>query len=88
MVWAVSLSTTELIPRRLTAGIRVTGIRSLVAEILYGNIYPCIHSTTPVGLALGPDSPRDDERGPGTLGHQADGIFTRLSLIMSAFSLP
>ena len=54
----------------------------------YGNINPFIHSTTPVGLALGPDSPRDDERGPGTLGHPADGIFTRLSLLMSAFSLP
>lgn len=54
----------------------------------YGNIDPFIHSTTPVGLALGPDSPRDDERGPGTLGHPAGGIFTRLSLLMSAFSLP
>ena len=54
----------------------------------YGNIDPFIHSTTPVGLALGPDSPGDDERGPGTLGHPADGIRTRLSLLMSAFSLP
>ena len=54
----------------------------------YGNINPFIHSTTPVGLALGPDSPGDDERGPGTLGHPADGILTRLSLLMSAFSLP
>ena len=53
----------------------------------YGNINPFIHSTTPVGLALGLDSPRDDERGPGTLSHPADGIFTRLSLLMSAFSL-
>ena len=54
----------------------------------YGNIHPFIHSTTPVGLALGPDSPGDDERGPGTLGHPADGILTRLPLLMSAFSLP
>lgn len=54
----------------------------------YGNIDPFVHSTTPVGLALGPDSPGDDERGPGTLGHPADGILTRLSLLMSAFSLP
>ena len=54
----------------------------------YGNIDPFIHSTTPVGLALGPDSPRDDERGPGTLGHPAAGILTLLSLLMSAFSLP
>ncbi len=59
-----------------------------VHESRYGNIDPFIHSTTPVGLALGPDSPRDDERGPGTLGHPADGILTRLSLLMSAFSLP
>lgn len=54
----------------------------------YGNINPFIHSTTPVGLALGPDSPRDDERGPGTLGHPARGIVTPVSLLMSAFSLP
>ena len=60
----------------------------LAAESRYGNIDPFIHSTTPVGLALGPDSPGDDERGPGTLGHPADGILTRLSLLMSAFSLP
>ena len=30
MVWAVSLLTTELIPRRLTPGLLVTGIRILV----------------------------------------------------------
>ena len=54
----------------------------------YGNINPFIHSTTPVGLALGPDSPRDEKRGPGTLGHPADGFFTRLTLLMPAFSLP
>ena len=60
----------------------------LAAESRYGNIDPFIHSTTPVGLALGPDSPGDDERGPGTLGHPAGGIRTRLSLLMSAFSLP
>ena len=54
----------------------------------YGNINPFIHSTTPVGLALGPDSPGDVERGPGTLGHPARGIVPRVSLLMSAFSLP
>jgi hypothetical protein len=30
VVWAVSLSTTELIPRSLTATLSLTGIRSLV----------------------------------------------------------
>ncbi len=29
MIWAVSLSTTELIPRSLTAMLNLTGIRSL-----------------------------------------------------------
>jgi hypothetical protein len=29
MIWAVSLSTTELIPRSLTAALSLTGIRSL-----------------------------------------------------------
>ena len=33
-------------------------------------------STTPVGLALGPDSPWEDELDPGTLSHPADRILT------------
>src|SRR5690606_25071536 len=44
-------------------------------------------STTPYGLALGPDLPRADELDPGTLGHPAAGILTLLSLLMPAFSL-
>src|SRR5690606_18773886 len=44
-------------------------------------------STTPHGLALGPDSPRADELDPGTLGHPAAGILTLHSLLMPAFSL-
>ena len=44
-------------------------------------------STTPVGLALGPDSPWAEKPAPGTLGHPADGILTRHSLLMPAFSL-
>jgi hypothetical protein len=45
-------------------------------------------STTPIGLALGPDLPRADEPSPGTLDHSAAGIHTLLSLLMPAFSLP
>ena len=42
MVWAVSLSTTELISRSLTPVIEVTGIRSLVG---FGNLVgPLAHS--------------------------------------------
>src|SRR4051794_18517843 len=44
-------------------------------------------STTPLGLALGPDSPRADQPGPGTLGHSAEEILTLHSLLMPAFSL-
>lgn len=44
-------------------------------------------STTPVGLALGPDSPWEDELDPGTLSHPADKILTYQSLLMPAFSL-
>ena len=33
-------------------------------------------STTPVGLALGPDSPWEDELDPGTLSHPAGQILT------------
>lgn len=45
-------------------------------------------STTPVGLALGPDLPWEDWPGPGTLGHSAGKFLTCLSLLMPAFSLP
>jgi hypothetical protein len=44
-------------------------------------------STTPFGLALGPDLPRADKLDPGTLGHPAAGILTLHSLLMPAFSL-
>src|SRR6476469_1458984 len=44
-------------------------------------------STTPVGLALGPDLPRADKLDPGTLGYSADGFLARHSLLMPAFSL-
>src|SRR3954453_937146 len=44
-------------------------------------------STTPLGLALGPDSPRADQPGPGTLGHPAEEILTLHALLMPAFSL-
>ncbi len=45
-------------------------------------------STTPVGLALGSDSPRADQPSPGTLGHTAEEILTPQTLLMPAFSLP
>ena len=44
-------------------------------------------STTPLGLALGPDLPWADEPCPGTLGHPAAGFLAPLSLLMPAFAL-
>ena len=65
----------------------------LVSMLYHGRAYTGTRistgcpSTTPVGLALGPDSPWEDELDPGTLGHPVDGFLTRLSLLMPAFSL-
>ena len=42
MVWAVSLSTMKLSPHRLTPGIRVVGIRSLVGFSKL--VSPLVHS--------------------------------------------
>ena len=50
-------------------------------------ISTCYPSTTPFGLALGPDLPRADQLYPGNLGYSAERIPTSLSLLIPAFSL-
>ena len=50
-------------------------------------ISTCYPSTTPLGLALGPDLPRADQLYPGNLGYSAGRIPTFLSLLIPAFSL-
>ena len=45
-------------------------------------------STTPLGLALGPDLPRADEPSSGNLGFSVRGILTLVPLLTPAFSLP
>ena len=50
-------------------------------------ISTCCPSTTPSGLALGPDFPRADQLYPGILGYSAWGIPTPISLLIPAFSL-
>ena len=45
-------------------------------------------STTPLGLALGPDLLWEDEPSPETLSQTVDGILTHLALLIPAFSLP
>ena len=51
-------------------------------------ISTCCPSTTPFGLALGPDLPRADEPSPGILGLSVCRILTCISLLTPAFSLP
>ena len=51
-------------------------------------ILTCFPSTTPFGLALGPDLPRADEPSPGILGLSVCRILTCISLLTPAFSLP
>ena len=48
----------------------------------------CCPSAAPLGLALGPDCPREDRLHPGDLGYPAWGIPTPISLLIPAFSLP
>ena len=50
-------------------------------------ISTCCPSTTPFGLALGPDLPRADQLYSGNLGYSAGRILTFLSLLIPAFSL-
>ena len=56
--------------------------RWLVSVLYQGRMYTGTRistgypSTTPVGLALGPDSPWEDELDPGTLSHPAGRILT------------
>ena len=51
-------------------------------------ISTCCPSTTPFGLALGPDYPREDEPSSGDLGPSVRGILTHVPLLTPAFSLP
>ena len=48
---------------------------------------PVVQSTTPFGLALGPDFPWEDELYPGNLSQTVNGILTQFSLLTPAFSL-
>ena len=50
-------------------------------------ISTCCPSTTPFGLALGPDLPRADQLYSGNLRYSAGRILTFLSLLIPAFSL-
>ena len=90
---------TYLLPRR--AGGSPLSFTRRVQERLHGLSIACsvlgfqagtgistgCPSTTPVGLALGPDLPWADQLDPGTLSQSAHTFLTCVSLLMPAFSL-
>ena len=63
-------------------------LRHSFTSIAGTGISACFPSTTPFGLALGPDLPRADEPSPGILGLSVCRILTYISLLTPAFSLP
>ena len=63
-------------------------LRHSFISIAGTGISACFPSTTPFGLALGPDLPRADEPSPGILGLSVCRILTYISLLTPAFSLP
>ena len=69
---------------RVTLAFSVTPLAPLTGT----GIIACFPSTTPFGLALGPDLPRADEPSPGILGLSVCRILTYISLLTPAFSLP
>ena len=68
---------------------RLTPFACVPTVLIYisAGISTCCPSTTPFGLALGPDFPRADQLYPGILGYSAWRILTSISLLIPAFSL-
>ena len=80
------LSATSLAPAFPAAGSPSLLRHSFIHTVSTG-ISTCCPSTTPLGLALGPDLPRADQLYPGNLRYSAGRIPTFLSLLIPAFSL-
>ena len=76
------------LPRSSHSRVRVSFCVPTVLMIHGAGISTCCPSTTPLGLALGPDFPRADQLYSGNLGYSAWRILTSISLLIPAFSLP
>ena len=80
------MSPTSLAPAIPAAGSPSLLRHSFIHTVSTG-ISTCCPSTTPLGLALGPDLPRADEPSSGNLGFSVRGILTHVPLLTPAFSL-
>ena len=65
----------------------ISFLRHSISHTASTGILTSCPSTTPLGLALGPDLPREDELYPGILGLTVGRILTYLTLLTPAFSL-
>ena len=81
------MSPTSLAPAIPAAG-SPSLLRHSIASSSGTGISTRCPSTTPFGLALGPDLPRADEPSSGNLGFSVRGILTHVPLLTPAFSLP
>ena len=79
------LSATSLAPAFPSAG-SASLLRHSIIHTVSTGISTCCPSTTPLGLALGPDLPRADEPSSGNLGFSVRGILTHVPLLTPAFS--
>ena len=82
---------TILLPRLYRAFLSRPALSTCVPTVLLlcsTGISTCCPSTTPFGLALGPDLPGADQLYPGNLRYSAWRIPTSISLLIPAFSLP
>ena len=73
--------------RFLLSRLMLTSCVPTVLSYCSTGIFTCCPSTTPFGLALGPDLPGADQLYPGILGYSARRILTFFSLLIPAFSL-
>ena len=80
------LSPTSL-ARAFPAARQTSLLRHSFTPLRSTGISTCCPSTTPLGLALGPDLPRADEPSSGNLGFSVRGILTHVPLLTPAFSL-
>ena len=79
-----------LLPRLYRAFLSRLALSTCVPTVLLlcsTGISTCCPSTTPFGLALGPDLPGADQLYPGNLRYSAWRIPTSISLLIPAFSL-
>ena len=87
VVTGFSPITTTSLARTIPAVRQISLLRHSFTPLRSTGFSTCCPSTTPLGLALGPDLPRADEPSSGNLGFSVRRILTYVPLLTPAFSL-